>query len=71
MGKFIFGLIVDAKLVRKRKFYLISFGLILSLSFVLCTWLRYVGPLVISLFLFIGHFSIVFIDTVMESIVVQ
>jgi len=71
MAKFFVGLIVDAKLVKKRKYYYVTFGFIITLSFIFCTWWRSIGPFTIAVFLFIGHSCIVFIDSTIESMIIQ
>ena len=68
MLKLICGLIVDAKLVKKRKHYLIAFGLIQTITYMIVTFVDIPNVGVATAILMVNHFTITFMDSTVESI---
>lgn len=67
--KFFFGLVVDSKLVRKRKYYLVLFGLVGCVTTVFLAMKPPSATAMVSL-LVLYNFCAAFLDSVIDSIVV-
>ena len=68
MLKLICGLVVDAKLVKKRKHYLIAFGLLQTITYMIITFFNIPEVGTACAILMLNHFTTTFMDSTVESI---
>lgn len=68
--KLFFGLIVDGKVVSKRKYYLISGGALQAMSMGILSFITLESPVMACVVLMVNFGTNTFIDIVCESIII-